>query len=281
MSGTRSIARRRALVLLGALLAGGIVLVVGNLAWGVFFALNRRWSPTIPWSVAPALLCLALYWWYLSGGGPPAAARAWRRESLRAVRLGRSTWGWALLAGAAGLACVSLVAWAATLAGAIAPRHSLDAHGVAPATLALFVLTNALVAGVVEEAAFRGYMQVPLERALGRAAAAVIVGAAFALSHLTHAWVAAAHLPFYFAASVAYSLLAMRAGSILPGIVLHASGDALLPLLRLSRVAAMTPAQRSANGIAITTALVLALGAAVLGAWAYGRIGVAKGAAPT
>jgi membrane protease YdiL (CAAX protease family) len=281
VSGTRSIARRRALVVLGALLAGGVVLLAGNLPWGVFFALNRRWSAAIPWSVAPALLCLALYWWYLSGGGPPAAASVWRRESLRAVRLGLATWGWALLAGAAGLVCVGLVAWAATLAGAISPRHPLEAHRVAPATLALFVLTNALVAGVVEEAAFRGYMQVPLERALGPVAAVVIVGAAFALSHLTHAWVGAAHLPFYFAASVVYSLLAMRVGSILPGIVLHASGDALLPLLRLSHVATLTPAQRSADDIAIASALLLALGAAALGAWAYGRMGVAKGAALT
>lgn len=272
--GSPSFARRRVPAVVGALAAGGVILVLGNIPWGVLFALNRRLWPAIPWSVPPAILCLAGVWWYLLGGGPPTATRTWRSESLRAPRPARATWGWALLAGAAGLTCVGVLAWVATAVGAISPRTTATAPTLPPATFALFALTNGLFAGVVEEAAFRGYMQVPLERVLGPAWAIVVVGVAFALSHLTHAWVGAAHLPFYFAASVVYSLLAMRAGSILPGVVLHAAGDGLLPLLRLSQdvggAAAMAPRP---GGAAVFGALTLAVVTAALGTWAFRHTG--------
>jgi membrane protease YdiL (CAAX protease family) len=269
-----SFTRRRVPAVVGALAAGGVILVLGNIPWGVLFALNQRLWPAIPWSVPPAILCLAGAWWYLLGSGPPAATRTWRSESLRAPRPTRATWGWALLAGAAGLTCVGALAWVATAVGAISPRATASAPTLPPATLTLFAVTNGLVTGVVEEAAFRGYMQVPLERVLGPGWAIAVVGIAFALSHLTHAWVGVAHLPFYFAASAVYSLLAMRAGSILPGLVLHAAGDGLLPLLGLLKdvghAAAVAP---QPGGAAVFGMLTLALVAAALSTWAFRHAG--------
>src|SRR5881394_1028450 len=81
-----SFARRRVPAVVGALAAGGVILVLGNIPWGVLFTLNQRLWPAIPWSVPPAILCLAGVWWYLLGGGTPAATRTWRSESLRAPR---------------------------------------------------------------------------------------------------------------------------------------------------------------------------------------------------
>ena len=84
---------------------------------------------------------------------------------------------------------------------------------------------SALVAGVTEEAAFRGYMQRPIERRHGPVVAIFVTGTAFGLAHFTHPEVTAVLLPFYLAVAAVYGMLAYLTDSIIPGIVLHAGGN--------------------------------------------------------
>lgn len=86
-------------------------------------------------------------------------------------------------------------------------------------------LMGPVTAGVVEEAAFRGYMQRGLER-VDPASALWITSLVFVASHITHGLGAVVLLgPGLFAVSMLYGALAKRMGSIVPGMVIHTLGD--------------------------------------------------------
>jgi membrane protease YdiL (CAAX protease family) len=93
---------------------------------------------------------------------------------------------------------------------------------------------GSLVAGVVEEIAFRGYLQGPIERRHGPVAAILITGLLFAIAHFTHREVTWAVVPYLMAAAAVYGAIAYLTNSILPGIVLHAGGDVFLGLAALA-----------------------------------------------
>jgi membrane protease YdiL (CAAX protease family) len=96
-----------------------------------------------------------------------------------------------------------------------------------PAYRISLVVMGALVSGVVEEAAFRGYLQSRLEE-FGPTYAILVTSAVFVLAHVTHGVVAMLLMaPGYFVASLLYGALAWRTGSILPGMALHVTGDFL------------------------------------------------------
>ena len=87
--------------------------------------------------------------------------------------------------------------------------------------LALLVMA-APVAGLVEESAFRGYMQGPIERRYGLPLAILVTGTMFAVAHLDFTPVL---WPYYLAVAAIYGSMTARTGSILPAIVLHTAGN--------------------------------------------------------
>jgi hypothetical protein len=84
---------------------------------------------------------------------------------------------------------------------------------------------SAVVAGVVEETSFRGYLQRPIERRHGPVIAIAITGSLFGLAHFAHPEVGVVLLPFYLAVAAVYGALAYFTDSTLPGMVLHAGGN--------------------------------------------------------
>lgn len=109
-------------------------------------------------------LYLWLFWQYLKGAGPPESTAESRRTSLRANRVSGCVWVWSLLAG--GLGIVALV-FALRVANrmVVRPQQQLpDLTRVPEFAILSLLLMAAPVAGIVEEAAFRGYMQGPIER---------------------------------------------------------------------------------------------------------------------
>jgi membrane protease YdiL (CAAX protease family) len=86
---------------------------------------------------------------------------------------------------------------------------------------------------VVEEAAFRGYLQRGIERRHGPAAAILVTGLLFGLAHFTHPEVTVALLPYYLAVAAVYGALAWLTDSILPGLVLHAGGNLFLSVAQV------------------------------------------------
>ncbi len=94
--------------------------------------------------------------------------------------------------------------------------------------LSLLVM-GSIVAGVTEEAAFRGYMQSPIERRYGLGLAILVNGLMFGLLHFpNHAADVLWMLPYYVAVSAVYGGLTWAADSILPALVLHAAGDVVV-----------------------------------------------------
>jgi len=89
----------------------------------------------------------------------------------------------------------------------------------------VFVLVMASIVGAVtEEAGFRGYLQVVLEREVGGPAAIVIASVVIAPGHgLTQGFVWPT-LVFYFFVDVMFGVTAYLTKSILPGIAVHAIG---------------------------------------------------------
>jgi membrane protease YdiL (CAAX protease family) len=205
-----------------AIVSGLIVTGLPTLAWGLLAAVNMKFTPRVPWSAPAMAVLLWVYWRYLSTR---------RKETLRAKPLAPRVWRLALLGG--GLAVAAVWASFAALRDMlhISPQAADLAQFPVWTILPLIVIGSA-VAGVTEEAGFRGAMQVPLERAYGPVAAIAITSILFVLVHLTHGAAVLPFLPFYLVVAVVYGVLAYLTGSILPSMVLHFTGDVLMFALR-------------------------------------------------
>jgi membrane protease YdiL (CAAX protease family) len=93
------------------------------------------------------------------------------------------------------------------------------------------VAMTGLVAAVVEEAAYRGYLQSCLERLWGPRLAIVMIAAVFTLAHLPAAWSYPVVLISIFVAGILFGSAAAIFGSILSCVLLHAFVDWLdLPI---------------------------------------------------
>lgn len=88
------------------------------------------------------------------------------------------------------------------------------------------------VAGIAEEAGFRGYMLSPIQRRHGWITATAVTGSMFFMSHhLSHAYATFSFLPFFLSVSALHALLVYFTGSIRPSIVPHAAFDfAVIPV---------------------------------------------------
>src|SRR5687767_15536912 len=93
---------------------------------------------------------------------------------------------------------------------------------VPASTVMALLLMAAPVAGIVEEAAFRGYMQGPIERRHGLVVAILITGTMFAIAHLDFTLIL---WPYYVAVAAIYGTVTSITGSILPAVVLHTAGN--------------------------------------------------------
>ena len=218
---------RRVPVLVRAPIAAFVVLTIGSTAGALPVFANTRILPGIPWSLPVTLLLMAAFWFYFTGGGYPAATRAARQDVTRSKSLPRPIWLAAvppLLLSI--LTVVSLRLALPSILPMQAPTLALDVTSFPLATVIGLLLSIALTAGVTEEVAFRGYLQKPLEDSYGIWPALFVTGLAFWLAHAEK--VALSHLPFHLVASILLGFSAYLTGSLLPAIIGHALGDALL-----------------------------------------------------
>lgn len=273
---------QRVPVLVRAILTGLLVVVFGALGWSVLFIATNRLTASIPRALGPALLLFGFsflwgYWRYLGGWGWPHRTREIRSERLRARRLSGVVWAWALSAGL--LATVSYVALTFVW-GRLTPLQPWGLSWLSrysPLTVLCFLLGTAVEAGVVEEAAFRGYMQVPLEKRYGPRVAIVIVSVVFGLAHLPNqsnrelTWV----LPYMVFGAI-LGTVAYLTNSILPGVVLHAAGDAVrfLVVTRLGPNSPKTLIWESGPDASFWVSLAVAATVGIAAVWAYRKLAV-------
>ena len=209
-------------VIVQAVLIGMLVVFAGTIPRNLIFAANLRYYATVPWAVPLTAVFLWFFWRYLKGAGPPESTAEERRTSLRANRVSGRVWAWALLAGGLGIVALVLALRVANRLVVLPQQQLPDLSQVPKFTVLSLLLMAAPVAGIVEEAAFRGYMQGPIERRYGLAVAILVTGTMFAVAHLDFTlmlW------PYYLAVTAIYGTVTYLTKSILPAVVLHTGGN--------------------------------------------------------
>lgn len=205
---------------------GLLVAASGTVPWAVLVAANLRIWSDVPWAVGVTAPFLVLWWRYMvAGQGPPARTGDDRRRGGRANAVRDDLWGMAIGTGLLGLFVTLLLQGVLGRLVALPQQQDLDPSQYPVVTVFAWVAMSAVVAGVVEETAFRGYMQGTLERRYGLAPAILVTGTVFGLMHFRHPEVGVVLLPFYLAVSAVYGLLAAATNSTLPGMALHAGGN--------------------------------------------------------
>jgi membrane protease YdiL (CAAX protease family) len=202
-------------------------LAAGIAPWPVLASLNLKAGATFPWSVPVQLAYMGLLWWFLSGGGRSVPGASTRRRNLRMNPVRGPRLIWSMTAGAllaSAIVALALSGWMLVRVPATVLDQftALGTHGLWIAVPML--LTGSFVAGAIEEAAFRGFMQVPLEERYGSRAAIGAVALLFTLAHFPApiAW------PGFILAAVGWGTLARLSDSILPGVVFHTAADAFV-----------------------------------------------------
>jgi len=214
-------------VLIRAPIAAFVVMNIGSTAGVLPVFANTKFLTGIPWSLPVTALVMAGFWYYFTGGGYPSATRRARRDVTRRKSLSWPIWravGPPLVLSI--IAVTSLRLLLPSIVPIDAPKIALDLSSYPFVTVMGLLLSVALTAGIAEEVAFRGYLQKPLEDSYGLPAALILTGVAFWLAHADK--VEISHLPFHLVASIFLGLSAYLTKSLLPAIIGHVLGDALL-----------------------------------------------------
>jgi len=210
-------------LLIRALVSGMVVSSVGVFTWGALLS-------TFPaaWVVVPMTAALWVYWKYYSGSWTQQRTAENRRIWFRSTTLSGRSWKYGL---AAAILFVVVVQASFVITFRIiqfpAAQFTADYKALDhfPLWVAFVILVmSSLVAGICEEAGFRGYMQAPLEKKYGPVIAITLTSFCFTLIHLGHTW-ALPILPHIFFASVLLGVIAWRSGSLIPGIIGHSILD--------------------------------------------------------
>lgn len=218
-----SLIRRILVVAWSVILALFLTIFIQGI-WSVLLISNLKTSPAVPWAVIVMALLLWLLWQYLSGRWRPTSTSEARHSYLRARPIPREVFTWAFVAGM--LSIMALTGfWIVLFQLVKIPGNTLPDFSKYPLSTVIVVLMMASVVGAVtEEAGFRGYLQIILEREVGGPAAIVIAALVIAPGHgLTQGFVWPTLL-FYFFVDVMFGVTAYLTKSILPGIVVHAIG---------------------------------------------------------
>jgi membrane protease YdiL (CAAX protease family) len=263
-------------VILRAILTGLLVLLFGALIWSTMVGINLKLTSSVPWAAGTFAIFLWAYWRYLDGAGWPRNTAEARHRNFRVRALPGRVWTWALIAGAPAL--VSAVALQGVFGRLIriSPFSLGDLSRYPFFTVLCILIAAAAEAGMVEEAAFRGYMQAPIERRYGPKVAIVVVAVLFGCIHLANGSHELFWLPLYSLVGVIFGSLAYLTNSILPGMVLHAAVDTFrfLATWRLGPPPRLRLVWQSGPDASFWTSLAVAVILGVVAIWAFRKLAV-------
>jgi membrane protease YdiL (CAAX protease family) len=199
-----------------------LVAMAGTIPRNIAFVANFRYLTSVPWAVPLTAVYLWYFWRYLRGEGPPDSTAETRRISLRANHVPKEMWAWALVAGSLGIVTLVFGLRAVNRLVTLPQQQLPDLTQIPSVTVVALLLMAAPVAGIIEESAFRGYMQGPIERRFGIVIAILITGTMFAVAHLDFTLIL---WPYYVAVAAIYGMVTYLTDSILPSILLHSGGN--------------------------------------------------------
>jgi len=112
---------------------------------------------------------------------------------------------------------------------AFPPKHALPIQTVLqdPRTALLFMLTAVLVAPVVEETFFRGYLYPVIARSLGIGPGVVITGMLFGLLHAIQLWGGWWQIALLVLVGIVFTFVRARSRTVLASYILHVSYNSL------------------------------------------------------
>lgn len=270
MNQRRPFARRALYLVSFGLLAFAISALAGGI-WSVLLLTNLGSNPTLPWSVPVMAVVLWLGWSYLNGKGWPSSTAEARRQYLRANHRSFRTYAWSLGAGV--LSIVALAGcWIVLFRLIRMPPNAIpDTSGYPWITIVLMAAMGSLVAPFMEEASFRGYFQVALERELRAPAAVIVSSLVFALAHYTHGFVWP-KLLVYFLVGVTFGVTAYLTNSTLPAIAPHIVGDLAFFFLVWPHDAARRLVSETGGDVWFWIHVAQALVFTILAVWAFQRL---------
>jgi membrane protease YdiL (CAAX protease family) len=253
-------------VVVRAVVVGMIVQIVGVYSFGLLASLNLKVLPSVPWSLPIELAVLWVLVHYLNGRWWPRSTSASRRERLRLRPVPRrmlpSTVGTGVALGCA-LFCQGIFSYRLVEMPEAAGGALLAFLSAPPLTAIGIMIAGVVMTGVVEEAAFRGYMQQPIEQRHGPVPAVFLVAVLFAAVHMPPL----AILPLFIFGSLGWGVYVRLAGSTLPAMVVHAAIDAVsfaLIFLQPDFLPALLTASTLQNGMDAPSWIALS-GAVVFG----------------
>lgn len=210
-----------------AFLLSLITTAVASFIWSGLLIANARSSPNVPWSIPAMAIVLIAYWLYLSGRGWPRSTQAARAALLRARLVPLRTFVLAWLAGALALtALVGLWIVLEELTGK-GGNPTAQYNGYPFLFVALAIGMGSLVSPISEEASYRGYAQVLLERRYPTFLAVALSSAFFAFFHGPTQGFFWSKLLFYFVVGLVFGTIAYLTKSTLPALPVHIAGDLL------------------------------------------------------
>ncbi len=213
----------RAIAVIGrAVVVGMLVMLAGTIPRNLLFAANLHYYSGVPWAIPVTAAYLWFFWRFLGGAGPPVSNAEVRRAGLGANRVSARGWLWALIAGTLGIVALVLALRLVNTVVALPQQRLPDLSGTPKLTVLSLLLMAAPIAGIIEEAAFRGYMQRAIERDSGIIVAILVTGTMFGVAHLDFTpilW------PYYVTVAAIYGTVTYLTGSILPAVVLHTAGN--------------------------------------------------------
>ena len=207
-------------LILRATVIGFIILAIGIVPWSALASANLKFASSVPWAAAVMIAYLFLLLMYLRGKGWPKSTSDVRRRYLRANNIRGRLLVWSAMSGgflACSLMTITAIGWmlVPTHSSRLAEFSLLSTYS--PWMAVPLLMMGAAVAGVVEESAFRGYMQVPIEEKYGSIPAIGIVAIVFSIIHFP----GIIALPVFLVGALGWGFLAYLSGSIMPGIVFH------------------------------------------------------------
>jgi len=215
---------RRSLRLLGiGLLALVLTTLVSGL-WSALVLVNLQSSPAIPWATVAMAVLLWVMWQYAGGRWWPSKTSHARRAYLRANRVSARVFMTALVAGGCSLVALTGIWIVLFQTGLMRGNRVPDFSQYPRLTVVAILVMASLVGAFAEEAGFRGYFQVMLEREFSAPVAIAIAAAGLTPGHGLTQGFAWPTVLFYFLVDVMLGLTAYLCNSVWPGVAIHASG---------------------------------------------------------
>lgn len=215
-------------ILFKAIGSGAVTAIAGMEAWGQLLAAAAAHPGFSVWVVPAMGLILALGAAWLKWGPWPKTGLEFRRDAARLNRVSMRVFGLAMAAGLATMLTGFALYVAHRSLGGMGSEAALRfPHAPFIALLPGLVMAG-LVAGAVEEVAFRGFMQTVLERRFGIVPAILISGSAWAVFHLNHSYFGEEPLLWpviFLCVASMLGTIAYRSNSLILGIAVHASFD--------------------------------------------------------